>query len=469
MLRPLLICATISLCLNATLVYAQRGRESARPNNNEREKQNSSSEREKQGGNEREKQGASTAPGGEWGERTHSGSQMNAMPNEQHNEAGAAGAAAEKNKQPQASGKQGVAAGAAVANNQKPQASGAQGAAAGAAAVNRNSPQYSGAQGAAAGAAVANRNSPQYSGAQGAAAGAAVANRNQPQYSGAQGAALGAAAANQNNSQYSGAQGAALGAAAANQNNNNSQLSGAQSAALGATAVNQSAPGMAAVGATPGVNTPAAGTAAIRSSFGTTNLHGAAWYGNNPTAWAPQGWSADSAWRQPTWANVTDVCGYGTVAPFSYNYGVNIVSQNGNVVANGQNVGTVAEYSQQAFDIANTGVAAQPAATDQWLPLGVFAMVRNEQQQPHLILQFAINRQGILRGNYTDDVSGTTLPIRGAVDQPSQRAAWTVGDNKQTVMEAGISDFTGSEVPALVHKNGKTDHWLLVRLGQPKQ
>jgi hypothetical protein len=94
------------------------------------------------------------------------------------------------------------------------------------------------------------------------------------------------------------------------------------------------------------------------------------------------------------------------VAPFSYNYGVNIVSQNGNVVANGQNVGTVAEYSQQAFEIANTGVAAQPAATDQWLPLGVFAMVRNEQQQPHLILQFAINRQGILRGNYTDDVSG---------------------------------------------------------------
>jgi hypothetical protein len=446
MLRPLFICATITLCLNATLAHAQRGREPAKPNNNEREKQNSSNEREKQGGNEREKQGSSTAPGGEWGERTHSGSQMAAQPNEQ--EAGAAGAAAEKNKQPQASGAQDAAAGAAVANNQKPQASGAQGAAAGAAAANRNSPQYSGAQG--------------------AAAGAAVANRNSPQYSGAQGAALGAAAANQNNPQYSGAQGAALGAAAANQNNNNSQLSGAQGAALGAAAVNQSAPGTLA-GAASGAITPAAGTAAIRNSFGTTNVHGAAWYGNNPTAWAPQGWSADSAWRQPTWANIANVCGYGDVAPFSYNYGVNIVSQNGNVVANGQNVGTVAEYSQQAFEIANTGVAAQPAATDQWLPLGVFAMVRNEQQQPHLILQFAINRQGILRGNYTDDVSGTTLPIRGAVDQASQRAAWTVGDNKQTVMEGGISDFSGSEVPALVHKNGKTDHWLLVRLMQPKQ
>ena len=38
--------------------------------------------------------------------------------------------------------------------------------------------------------------------------------------------------------------------------------------------------------------------------------------------------------------------------------------------------------------------------------MGVFALVRNEHQHPHLILQFAINKQGILRGNYTDDVSG---------------------------------------------------------------
>ena len=149
--------------------------------------------------------------------------------------------------------------------------------------------------------------------------------------------------------------------------------------------------------------------------------------------------------------------------PISYDYGVNIIAQNGNVIFNGQNVGPVGEFSQQAADLAESGVAAETSDTDQWLPLGVFAMVRNEQQHPQFIVQLAINRQGILRGNYTDDVSDNTLQIHGAVDKKTQRTAWTVGNNKSTVMEAGISDLTANEAPALIHKNGKTDHWLLVR------
>jgi hypothetical protein len=85
-----------------------------------------------------------------------------------------------------------------------------------------------------------------------------------------------------------------------------------------------------------------------------------------------------------------------------------------------------------------------------------------------LITQLAINDQGILRGNYTDEVTNKTSPIEGSVDKQTQRAAWTVGNNKTTVMEAGLSNLTESEAPALVHKNGKTDHWILVRLDQPK-
>ncbi len=101
------------------------------------------------------------------------------------------------------------------------------------------------------------------------------------------------------------------------------------------------------------------------------------------------------------------------------------------------------------------------------MPLGVFAMVRNENQHPQLILQLAVNEQGILRGNYTDEVTENTSPIHGAVDKQTQRAAWTVGDNKTTVMEAGLKNLTDPEAPALIHKNGKTDHWLLVRLENP--
>jgi hypothetical protein len=206
----------------------------------------------------------------------------------------------------------------------------------------------------------------------------------------------------------------------------------------------------------------------VRNSFNHPNVYGQQWYGDHPNAWAASGWAAGAAWVPSTWAAVAGHCGYGNITPISYNYGVNVNAQDGNVSVDGQNVGTTAEFSQQAADLAATGSEAQASDTDEWLPVGVFAMVRNEQQHPQLIMQLAINKQGILRGNYTDELTDHTLPIQGAVDQQTQRAAWTVGDNKQTVMEAGLSDLTDGEAPALIHKNGKTDHWLLVRLEQPK-
>ncbi len=206
----------------------------------------------------------------------------------------------------------------------------------------------------------------------------------------------------------------------------------------------------------------------MRNSFNHPSIYGQQWYGDHPAAWLPTGWSGNTAWTASNWGAVAGYMGYGAAAPTSYNYGVNVVSQDGNVSVNGQNVGTNAEFSQQAADLAATGTSADTSTGD-WMPLGVFAMVRNEQQHPQLIMQMALNKQGILRGNYTDELSEHTLPIHGAVDQQTQRAAWTVGNNQQTVMEAGLSDLASGEAPALIHKNGKTDHWILIRLDQPGQ
>ncbi len=132
------------------------------------------------------------------------------------------------------------------------------------------------------------------------------------------------------------------------------------------------------------------------------------------------------------------------------------------MLLDGQNVGTAEEFSQQASDLAEAGADATVSDSDKWMPLGVFAMVRNDKQHPQLILQLAINKQGVLRGNYTDEVTDHTLPIRGAVDQQTQRAAWIVGDNRNSVMEAGVNNLTQGETRALLHKNGKTERWLLV-------
>ena len=137
------------------------------------------------------------------------------------------------------------------------------------------------------------------------------------------------------------------------------------------------------------------------------------------------------------------------------------------VQANGQAVGTAEDYGQQAADLAQSGAAANASPDDEWMPLGVFAMVRNEQQHPQMIFQLAINKNGVLAGNFTDEVTEHTRPISGAADPKTQRAAWTVGDNKNVIVEAGLSNLAEGEAPALIHKNGKTDHWLLVRLTQP--
>lgn len=338
------------------------------------------------------------------------------------------------------------------------QASGAEGAAAAHGASNRNSPSASGAEGAAAGAAASNRK-PTATGGEGAAAGAAAANR-KPTATGGEGAAAGAAAANRNKPSATGAEGAAAGAAAANRNQ--AAATGAQGAAAGAAVANRNAP------AASGAAGAAAGYAAVSDSFDRHDLYGADWQGSHPEAWTATGWKAGAAWTSTAWGGLANHFGYGNSPPVSYNYGGNVTCVSGNVVLDGQNVGTAEEFSQQAADLAQVGASAETADTDKWLPLGVFALVRNEQQHPQLILQMAINQQGNLRGNYTDETTDHTLPIQGGIDQKTQRAAWTVGSNTACVMEAGLSNLTQSEAPALLHKNGQTERWILVRLQQPE-
>ncbi|SFI96398.1 hypothetical protein SAMN05421753_1147 [Planctomicrobium piriforme] len=372
----------------------------------------------------------------------------------------AAGAAFANKNQSSASGADGAAAGAAHSNRNQPNASGADGAAAGAAYSNKNQPNASGAEGAAAGATAANRNQPNASGAQGAAAGAAAANRNQPNATGAQGAAAGAAYENRNQPNASGAEGAAAGAAYANRNQ--PQMSGAQGAAAGAAYANQNQPQMSGVEG-------AAAYAGVRDSYDHPDAYSQNWYGNHPAAWSAPNWSSGNAWNASSYDAVASHIGATSTPPVNYGYGDNVNYADGNVNVNGQSVGTAAAYSQQAADLAANGYNAPTADSDNWLPLGVFGLVRNEAQHPQLTLQLAVNNQGVLRGNYHDTVTDTTLPIHGKVQQETQRAAWTVGENDNFIMEAGVQNLTQGEAPTLIHKNGETVRWWLVRLPNPNQ
>ena len=65
-----------------------------------------------------------------------------------------------------------------------------------------------------------------------------------------------------------------------------------------------------------------------------------------------------------------------------------------------------------------------------------------------MTIQLAVNKQGIIRGNYTDTVTNKTQLVHGSVDKKTQRVAFTVGDNTTTVVETGLYNLTKDEAPA---------------------
>lgn len=159
---------------------------------------------------------------------------------------------------------------------------------------------------------------------------------------------------------------------------------------------------------------------------------------------------------------------------YDYGTGGNCYIDNSTVYYEGEPIATEQEYAEQAINIADTGAqtidAALEADTDiEWMPLGVFALVPESQGEPTMYMQLAISKEGTISGTYYNSVTDTTQPIQGSVDKETQRAAWTVGDKSQTVVETGIYNLTMDEAPALLHfGTEKTQDWLLVRLEEPK-
>ncbi len=272
------------------------------------------------------------------------------------------------------------------------------------------------------------------SGARGAAAGAAVDNRNSPRYSGAQGAAAGAAVSNRNSPEFSGAQGAAAGYAAGYDRVSPSSRYGAATA--------------------------------VRNNFNDYGLYGQNWTGDHPGAWMAAGWDANNAWQPATWASAASWLGWQAASPTSYDYGNNVTFQGGNVYVDGESAGTSTQYYDQTAALANVGAQASAPSDGNWLSLGVFALTKDSgQTKSDVTIQFAINKQGVVRGNYTDSALNKTQSIQGSVNEQTQQLAFTVGDNTTNVVETGLYNLTKDEAPIIIHFGpGRTEQWLLVRL-----
>jgi len=207
---------------------------------------------------------------------------------------------------------------------------------------------------------------------------------------------------------------------------------------------------------------------AVRSNFNYYHCFYPDWWRRYPGSWYAAGWAAGAAWSTATWAALDNYVGFAGEPPYTYDFGSNVVYQNNNVYIGGQDSGTVQQYTQQATDLATAGQTAEPPATADWKPLGVFALVQGAQKTSNNIFQLAVDKNGIIRGNYYDGVMDTTTPVYGSVSKKNQLAAWTIGKSKDRVFEAGLYNLTQPEAPVMVHFGAdKSQQWLLVRVEQP--
>jgi hypothetical protein len=206
----------------------------------------------------------------------------------------------------------------------------------------------------------------------------------------------------------------------------------------------------------------------VRRNFGNYNAFNRGWYTRHPGAWFAAGWAAGYAWRAATWPSCLTFVGYPvSTAPVYYDYGNNVTYQGGNVYYNDEVYRTEAEYAQEAAAIADTGRQAQPVQDDQWQPLGVFALTKGDETVSNDIFQLAINKDGVVRGNYYNALTDAVLPVYGSLRKTTQRIAWTIGDNKERVYETGLYNLTKEETPVLVHfGNDRTEQYTLFRIEQ---
>lgn len=206
----------------------------------------------------------------------------------------------------------------------------------------------------------------------------------------------------------------------------------------------------------------------VQGNFHDWGIYGHGWYAAHPGAWYAAGWAAGTAWTAATWPAIDAWFDYPeTVTPVNYNYGDNITSDSGNVYVDGQSAGTTEDYYNQSTSLADAGAQAAAPPDEQWLALGVFALVQHDHQKSDLTIQLAVDKQGVIRGNYTDSHTNNTMPVQGSVDKSTQRVAFTVGDKKDVVFETGLLNLTRDESPVLIQHKDHSEQWILVRLQPP--
>ncbi len=192
------------------------------------------------------------------------------------------------------------------------------------------------------------------------------------------------------------------------------------------------------------------------------------------SSWGSRG--AFYGWRAPTSAAFGAFLGASWAAskPVYYAYGAggNVYYEENIVYVNGSPAGTPEAYAQQAIDFAAAAPPPDETAEEDWLPLGVFAFTQEDVDDSQAMIEIAVNKQAVLAGTYYNEATQVSRPLKGIIDQESQRAVlgFADGKNEDIVLEMGMFNLTQEEAPGLLHRGTEeSSPVLLVRLQEPAE
>jgi hypothetical protein len=145
-----------------------------------------------------------------------------------------------------------------------------------------------------------------------------------------------------------------------------------------------------------------------------------AWYRGPILVSNPWWW-----WWPARWGSVNVFINAGWSEPIPYDYGTDVIYDEDVVYVRGEPVGSRMEYSRGIVELANPAVPAiaeAPVTEETWQPLGVWALVQEDQGDAIMFFQLSLNKEGLISGAYSNLMSGEELPIAGKVDRTTQRA-----------------------------------------------
>jgi len=212
------------------------------------------------------------------------------------------------------------------------------------------------------------------------------------------------------------------------------------------------------------------------------------WWGGCGWGYYSSGYSCPSNpwwwWVPMAWGAVSTIVN--AAEPVYYDHDVTVINEGDTVYQNGAPPAPAQQYREQAINLAvnvqqpppptpPATVSAAPAATTaaqptaEWMPLGVWALTQEEKGDATMFFQISVNKEGVISGGYQNVMTGESKPIAGSVDKQSQRAAWRIGDNNNTVIETGLFNLTKDVTTVAMHfGKDKTQTWLMVRLPAPQ-